>query len=794
VKRVTTICRMSTPFRALLIATPAATSCWLLSKIREARIAARWWRTWIAALATISSGSVATAAVTVLDFEDIPAPQPVLITAQYGVRGVLFQVAYLDKDPNAHSGTQVLRSNTFAAEFPSEPLVMTFTSPQSRVHFWASSHLVTANGTLTGFDAAGNVVATDGPRPVTHDVFTTEFQIKVNSPTITRAEYQLDQMTVKSIDDLEFEGKKPPPPPKKPPVVKIMSPPNGADLDVSTIDLAGTVTGAGLISPVNVVIESLQQTGLNDQPLQIALTGSGSTKHFLQSAFGVVPMGPVTVKVTAENSAAMTGTTTSTFMNLPAGIRNRFAAEGGAAMLGTFRFGIFGEGCKIAVYDHAAISVDGAGMTRIIRGAILAKWLTGATLVPGPLGCPLGDEADGPAGTRLQDFQGGRIYANLPAGTVCVPAVFVDAINKRGGDQATGVPLADPTRSSGLDPTHLFQQFTRPDRPDLLPSTLEIRGFPPVLWLERQGGNLSSYPKEFSATLWENFPCSKPNGPCSVDPEPSPPPPISDAGDRFCGGKVYPCEITEWQAILGDYISTPVFGVAVSSKMAGVDNPLTHENIYDCLAKVDCPSDWNVEIFPIGPQRGIAPFTSILAENTYVELEYEEYYFQAAGVVLDWPQVGDLFVAAGRWIIDCGHGDPTIPCPYNPIPSHYRSELHPIFMFAKMKTQNFQGQTATRADIWVNGWYPGDPIEFDLFPPPRPSPNAQLILVKPVDADAARGVSVEFSWEPPGLIIPNSVHVRFSAPLRQNTVNLFGEMFWEPLRGYYGQWFLFWGQ
>jgi hypothetical protein len=725
------------------------------------------------------SAESASGAPTVLDFEDIPAPQPVLITAQYGARGVLFPVAYLDKDPNAHSGTQVLRSNTFAAEFPSDPLVMTFTSRQRRVHFWASSHLVTANGTLTGFDAAGNVVATDGPRPVTQDVFTTEFQIKVNSPTIVRAEYQLDQMTVKSIDDLEFDGEPPPPPPKKPPVVKITSPPNGADLDVSTIDLAGTVTGAGLLSPVNVVIESLQQTGLNNQPIQIALTGSGTTKHFLQSAFGVVPLGPVTVKVTAENSGALTGTATSTFMNLPAGIRNRFAAEGGAAVLGAFRFGIFGEGCKIAVYDHAAISVDSGGMTRIIRGAILAKWLTGATLVPGPLGCPLGDEADGPAGTRLQDFQGGRIYANLPAGTVCVPAVFVDAINKRGGDQATGVPLADPTRSTGLDPTHLFQQFTRSDRPDLLPSTLEIRGFPPTLWIERQGGNLS-YPKEFSATLWENFPCTNPSGPCSVDPEPSPPPPIPNPSS-FCGGTNYPWGPPEWQAILGNYISTPIFGVAVDSKMAGVDNPITHEYIYNCAAQVDCPSDWNVEIFPIGPQRGIAPFTSILAENTYVELEYEEYYAQAAEVFLDWPQVGDLFFAAGRWIIDCGHRP-------------YRTELHPIFMFAKMKTQAFQGYTATRADIWVNGWYPGDPIEFDLFPPPRPSPNAQLTLVKPLDADAALGVSVEFSWEPPGLITPNSVHVRFSAPLRQNTVTDDGEMMWESLRGYYGQWFLFWGQ
>src|SRR5262249_12115267 len=157
------------------------------------------------------------------------------------------------------------------------------------------------------------------------------------------------------------------------------------------------------------------------------------------------------------------------------------------AVLGAFRFGIFREGCKIAVYDQAAISADGSGITRIIRGPILTKWLAVN------LGCPLGDEADGLAGSRVQDFQGGRIYANPPTGTVYAPAVFFDATEKRGGEQSTGVPLADPTHSSGLDPTHLFQQFARPDRPDLLSSTLEIRGFPPVLWIERQGGPLSLF-------------------------------------------------------------------------------------------------------------------------------------------------------------------------------------------------------------------------------------------------------------------------------------------------------------
>ena len=44
-------------------------------------------------VAAISSGNVATAATTLLDFEDITAPAT--INAQYAPRGAIFQQAYL---------------------------------------------------------------------------------------------------------------------------------------------------------------------------------------------------------------------------------------------------------------------------------------------------------------------------------------------------------------------------------------------------------------------------------------------------------------------------------------------------------------------------------------------------------------------------------------------------------------------------------------------------------------------------------------------------------------------------
>jgi hypothetical protein len=715
---------------------------------------------------------------TLLDFEDL-APGTV-VTAQYGPRGVLFQNHFLGTDPAAISGTHVLRTANPADEiFTPIPLAMLFTSPQARVKLFASCSIV-LNGTLTAFDAAGNVVAQDGPRPVTANVFTTMFEVidPGQIPRIVRAELRLENGVHFAIDNLEFDGQ-PPVVPSTPPIVEITSPPNGAELDVATVDIAGTATGEGLVSAVLTFDyrrppESTAPTFTSD----LALTGTGTTRQFALQGFTGVPLGPITVTVTAQNSGALTGTASVTFTNLPAGIRDRFAAEGGAATLGAFGFGLFADGCRIAVYQQGAISINESGTTLIIRGEILTKWLSlrGAFNTTG-IGCPLGEERDGPGGSRAQDFQEGRIYSHPTIGTFSVPTVFVDAIDKRGGEAATGIPIAEPTSSSGVMETWLFQRFTRPDRPELQPSTLEIRGTPPMLWMERQGGDLS-YPAEFSATLWESFACDGTQGPCSVGFTEEPPEPIADAGNLFCEGTTYPFGPPEWSPILGNYISTPVFGVARSSHLAGEDNPFTHENIYDIDCHVvDCPSDWNVAIYPIGPQRGIAPFTSIVAENTYVELEYEQYYAQYAHVFMDWPQVGDLFFAAGRWIIDCGH-------------TPYRTELHPIFMFAKMKMEQFQGRLATRADIWVNGWYPGDPIEFDIFPPPRPTPDSFLTLNKPVDADAAFNVNVEFNFAPGSAT--SHVHVKFTASPREVEVTDAGEMMFESGRGYEGQWFLSW--
>jgi hypothetical protein len=751
---------------------------------------------------------------TLLDFEDL-APGTT-VKAQYGSRGVLFNDQYIDTAPAVHSGTRLLRSINPAIEiFELIPITMRFTSSQARVKLFATTSLAN-NGTLTAFDATDNVVAQDGPKPVGVDTFTMFEVIDEDAtPSITRVELRIENTIQFAIDDLEFEGEPPPEPPKKP-VVKITAPLDGAELDVTTIDIVGTVKGRGLLSPVKLIMEYGRPPESTAPPFtsDLPLTGTGNTRQFSLPNFSIVPFGPVTVTVTATNSGGLIGTAAVTFNNLPTAIRDLFAAEGGNASFGVFRFGLFMEGCKIAIYELGAISFDGT-VTRVIRGEILTKWLSlRGPFEPDGIGCPLADARSGPGGSRVQDFEKGRIYSHAVIGTFFVPGVLVDAIEKRGGEAATGIPIMDTTSSSGVMETWLFQRFTRPERPDDEPSTLEIRGNPPVLWMERQGGDLS-YEEEFSAALWESFPCAGPLGPCTVDPPEPTPDPISDAGERFCSGIFhrYPLGAMEWSPILGHHISTPLFGVAVKSHLASIDSPWSHDFQYTCDIinepenfEFGCPSDWNVAIQPIGPQRGIAPHTSILAENTYVELEYEHPVYWHAGIFFNdpllGPEVGDLFFAAGRWIIDCGH-------------TPYRTELHPVFMFAKMKMAHFEGHLATRADVWVNGWYPGDPIEFDIFPPPRPSPDAILVLSKPVDAEAAFDVNVEFNLAsaPDSLgkfnLAPsavNHVHVKFTASHRECEVKeegdpfppedillkRTGEMLIEAGRGYEGKWFLYW--
>jgi len=839
-------------------------------------------QTCILVIALLLAASVS-AAQTILDFEDADISTDATIDAQYGPRGVIFQHASLESDPAAHSGTRVLRAIKKGGEvFTPLPMVITFTSAQARVKLFAGSQFASLNGTLTAFDSesGGNVVATNGPSLVPQNTFTTAFEVTVPTPSIKRVEFQLEGTAYVSIDDLEFEGEPPPPPPAQP-VVTITQPINGISVDIPgdipKLAIAGTVAGEGLLSPVTVTIafrRPPESATLPPLTLELNLTGSGTTRQFsLPDGMSEVPLGPITVTATAQNFAGLTGSATSTFTNLPQAVKDRFGNEGGAAVLGEFQYGVvlqyvhdnIVDTCRIAVYEHGAISGRSGGAI-VIRGDVLSKWLSlrGPFNETGWFGSPSNEEGDTIGGARSQPFERGRIYAHLP-GVFYVPAVFTDAIDKRGGDEGIGLPLADPTDSAGVMQTWLFQRFSRPDFPDctsqpdnpdcLWPSTMEIRGSPPTLWMERQAGTwlkgkgilsgtfvLSDFDKaahKSAATLWESFTCNgNVVGPCTVNPDPElsfPPPNLEDACAQFCSGRTYlpglPTPPPEWKAgPSGDYVATPVFGAITSAHMADIDNGLTHEThngncpylglglaIGAVLvgptpalgAYVDaeeygltCVSDFEFFVRPIGPITKPPGVSSLFGKSNTdrIKTEYEVAYASAAHNFLGAPAVGDLVHMTGRWIIDCWH-------------ETFKSELHPLFSFARMKTVVsetntvtgleevlFGGKPATRVAIWVNGWYPGgdnNAIEFDAFPPPRPSPNAVLHVVKPVDSGAggyraAEDVNLEFGFRPVGAA--SHVHLRFTSPFRENPVTPLGEMMFQSGRGYWGIWYLYWDQ
>ena len=724
---------------------------------------------WVASFSAVFSGAAAMAVPTVLDFEDEDIATGTTITAEYGLRGVLFQNAYLDTDSAAHSPTRVLRTFSPSSEvFVPIPLRFSFTSVQAHVKLFAGVSFAPITATLMAFDANGGVVGQDGPRVISVNAFTTVFEVTTTTAVITRLELQPETTTNLAMDDLEFEGEPPAPPPLEPPVVEILSPVNGSERDVDTLDIAGIVTGEGLLSPVTVTVAYRLPPESTAPPITLALdlTGSGTTRSFsLPGGFGGVPMGPITITASAENFGGLTGTATSTVTNFPVAIKNRFNDEGGTAVLGEFDFGIVADGCKIAIYAHGAISGDDAGATHLVRGNVLTKWLS----LRGPsnndgFGCPKSEERDTQVigGARVQDFDGGRIYGSLlstTSRTAYVPAVFVDALKKRGDEPANGVPLADPSDSVGPMQTWLFQQFVRPDRTDLLSSTLEIRGAPPMLWMERQGGGLDLVIRQLEptaidqalgrspATIWESFPCSGNLGPCTVDPDPPPPedipnedlPRIDNAGALFCDGTTYnpviPGRPPEWVAVrsdalgqAGNYVATPVYGAVVSNFMADIDNALTHEHhnnncpylheglglaIGSCLILgpgclpavgvavgaevygITCASDYEFKIRPIGPQPGAFPFPSLFGETQRKFLKVEYEIFYAA--------------AAHNFLRPPAEGDLVhatgrwiIDCGHDT----YNAELHPLFSFATMKTVISEPNTFTGLEVDLFGGKP----------------------------------------------------------------------------------------
>jgi len=101
------------------------------------------------------------------------------------------------------------------------------------------------------------------------------------------------------------------------------------------------------------------------------------------------------------------------------------------------------------------------------------------------------------------------------------------------------------------------------------------------------------------------------------------------------------------------------------------------------------------------------------------------------------PEVGDRVFMKGRWVTDCGHSD-------------WHAELHPMELTTSQHEQaraDAAGGIESVATIVITGEWNGEAIDVDLWPPARPSANAQLeVAVEPVDPtgnpDHPRGTGI----------------------------------------------------
>jgi hypothetical protein len=712
------------------------------------------------------------------NFEDLAVGTEV--NAQYGSRGVLFRGAYLDSDPHAHSGSHVLRSIPPTAEvFSIIPLVMDFPSPQAHVAFFAGNFPGGGSGTLRVFNSAGQVIGQDGPKPVDSNSFNTFFEVRLTSTTIVRAEYQVEGAALESIDDLVVDGGTIVVV-NTPPKVTITNPTEGAVVPPGgTVNIQGTVVGDSLLPnmTLRVVIGLPNDSTAPPSNNVVTLSGTGTQRTFSLN-YGVIA-GIYTVTAIGTNTSNLQGTATVHFSSLPDAIQTRYQSSGGAAVFGNLRFGTSETGCIVAVYDKGLIAAVG-NQTFIAQGAIFQKWLAtrevGSTM--SKLGCPTAEQRDAIAGAKAQDFKHGRIYVTANTAAY-VPAVFRDAIETLGGEGTTGIATSDPTSSSGAMQTWLFQRFPRLDHPSVEPSTLEIRGTPPVLYVERVGDGLEDLDKGgltlfwTTATIYRTFPCTGQLGPCTVK-KPGWSPTIMD-GSRYCDGRYPVTTLTEWHRMnTTEYEANNIGGWVKSSQLACLDNPLTHDfpttnGSGRCSVTDVFPSDWQVYVQPMNPYGDILTF-----DQSTLEVEFEAYYAQYFFVGWGWPLRGDLIFVNGRWIMDCGH-------------SPYKTEIHPPFLMSNMRTQKRKdGTLETIADMWITGYYPGDPVDVDLWPPPRPTPDAFLTLTKPLDSDAALGLNVAVSTSFTG------GRARFTASRREVDVDHSGKMNWEAGRGYEGEWEVYW--
>ena len=698
-----------------------------------------------------------------------------------------------------------------------------------KVH--AGTMVANTRGTLKAFDASGNVMDQDGKKPVTTGAFAVVFQVRTQAATIRRVELLYEAGVIvdiaepgpvpagssepfEGIDDLEFDNGPAPPAP----VAVLTAPTKNQQLTGSSVRVRGAITGQELDSPAKLRHRWLVRPGSQRPTIgetSIPVATSGTTNFDVTESLQI---GTQWFTVRATNAGNLEGSSATVQVNyLPRAIRDRFAAEGGAATFGAFSFGegAISSTCTYAAYQRGLIALS-SGRTHVVRGSLFNKWLfleNGGVREDGGnyprMGCPTSERRTVAGNVRAQDFQNGRLYGGS-GGTFYVNPVFVQAIDELGGEAATGTPTADPSSDSRAPfLVWQFQPFRKLDAvgQPTLRSALQIQGpyATPRLYVSRQGGDNSLYGSSVpmsaeTPTQMVSFPCSGVDGPCSPA---APPPdvPFPNPGS-YCNNEVFgPSEqLTalsgetpsplQWAPIFGNYVQTPFYGIVRTFRIASGDNPFSHDWWFGscpwppgtpipsptltlvklALSETVCSSDWNINA------RGLPGYAGLQsAGRSSQHIEWERYFSQAFLLPFQ-PHPGDLVFVSGRYIVDCGHNN-----------VNWKTEIHPPSVVAFMRTETYNRRPSTRAQIWVNGFYSGDPVQFDIIPPPRPSPTATLGFVKADYGGTPVDVTVT-STTPES----NRVRVHVTASPRQVPITSQGQMKWQAGRAYYSRWNVYW--
>jgi hypothetical protein len=728
-----------------------------------------------------------------IDFENYK--ESTLIQQQYEDIGVIFPSGGFINVGNsqilAHTGSNYLNPQTSEIFDYQGPFVIRFTSPQSRAKLFAGALVQIQNtqltGVLTAYNVMGKKIVSDGPKTVSNKAITTSFEVMDPTSSISYLELNIKSTgeVFELIDDLEFEGQPAPDPQTINPVIKINSPTNGEIITNNSILVEGTITGNDLKPISQLVLSSAGPVGKGTLPpfsTSINLNGSGNNRTFsinIPSGLGVESL-----TISATNNIGIIGSGTVKFINLPASINN----FSGLSSFGNLQWAIIDNGCQIAVYENGAVCDIGGGLIKTIKDNIFKKWnewvmAKWTNTIHGV--CPTSDAHIVLQTVWEQSFQNGRIYDESSKGIYFVPKVFADVIDIYGGENGIGVPVNDPTRCVTTK-TWLFQQFTRPGAIDWAPTTIEIKGEKPVLWVERQGSNVdglqpsNQFISETSATISDSFPCTATEGPCNV----LPPPHLNSSDVTGMGGCNSSLTIPEWVSIVGDNVMTLALGVIINAHFAIDDDEASHDHNNDRNGHIW--SDYNIVLYPIDPYRGILKKDQSTGDYPIptLEVEFEYYYSQWCFIIgnQDMPRPGDLAFISGRWIRDCGHPP-------------YDAEIHPPFVVAYTRTETDPSLLATKKSvcrIWINSYYTGESFDFFIYPPPRPSPNSFMVLEIPKDTDAASKITSSFTSD---VNFSSYIKAHFSGIPHSNSHDQYGKLSW-PITGveYCGRWRIGWEQ